>query len=76
MTSCRCCGIDVVGEAQRRNVEKYEIAVAVLQQFYTDETLTEFGVEQKPGPTPEDVDQAWWTVVGVNAAQGRQAHDR
>ncbi len=66
MSSCRCCGADVVGETQRRNAEKFEIAVAVLQQFYTDETLTQFGVDQKPGPTTEEVDQAWWTVVGRN----------
>ena len=72
MSNCRCCGVGVVGETQRCKVEKFEIAVAILQQFYTNETLTRFGVEQEPGPTTEDVDQAWWTVVGRNPDYGRQ----
>ncbi len=72
MSSCRCCGTDIVGMTQRRNVEKYEIAVAVLQRFYTHETPTEFGVAQKPEPTTEEVDQAWWTVVGRNPEHNEQ----
>ena len=40
-----------------------EIAIAVLLKYYTHETETGFGVEQKPEPTPEMVDQAWWTLA-------------
>ena len=40
-----------------------DVAIAVLLKFYTHETETEFGVEQRPKSTPEMVDQAWWTLA-------------
>ncbi len=58
--------------SQLREKEGYDIcsipepvqqAVAVLLRFYVHETDTLFGVAQMPGPTPTDVDQAWWTLA-------------